>query len=162
MEHFDLETLSQRTGISPVKLEHCISEGYGTRDWLTSEYMDAHPGMLDQIAGVHVTLASLMLDIGSSTDAIRWMMRAITGYYTPGRNPLGLPTIAAAINGKSTAFVQVADSSHVRWKIGTNDTGWFRFAPDKSADPDHEPSIVVALNVARVRDLVRGESSSTR
>jgi hypothetical protein len=157
MQHFDIETLSRQTGISPVKLEYCRSHKLGERDWFFTQ--NSSSDTIDEIAAVHLILAANLLDLGCKIDAIRWILRAIAGFTLPQKNPLHVPCIGTAIQSKLRASVQFADGTHVRWKIGTDDTGWYKYAPTVAADPDHDPIMVVAFDVARVRDLVQGPTA---
>lgn len=157
MQQFDLQSLSRRSGISPVKLEYCRAHKLGERDWFFTQNSDSDA--IDEIAAVHLILAANLLDLGCKVDAIKWIMRAMAGFTLPENNPLHVPFIGTAIQSKSRATVQFADGTHVRWKIGTDDTGWYKYAPTVAADPDHEPNMVVAFDVARIRDLVKGPTA---
>lgn len=159
MQRFDVQTLSRRTGISPVKLEYCRAHKLGERDWFFTQ--NSTSDAIDEIAAVHLILAANLLDLGCKVDAIRWVLRAIASFTLPAQNPLRVPFIGLAIESKSRASVQFADGTHVRWKIGTDDTGWYKYAPTVAADPDHEPVMVVAFDVASIRDLVQGPTAQS-
>ena len=153
MQLLNVNTLSQRTGIAATKLIYCIENGMTERDWLLPEH---DTQMLDIIAAVHVVCGALLIDSGCSPLAAKLLMKAIAGFQRQRRNPLNLPPIAEAINGTDAAVVQVADGTHVRWRIGIRDSGWFRFTPKKESEPDHVPTLVIAMDVARIRDMIRG------
>lgn len=155
MLSFDLNSLSQRTGISASKLQFCIDNVVTDRDWMISEAPVNRQGPLDFIAAVHVTCSALLIDGGCSPMAVHTFMRAIAFQQRPRRNPLNLPLISDAITGTERAIVHIADGTHVRWLIGIQDSRWHRFTPNKRSEPDHEPTVVVALNIGRVRDLIR-------
>lgn len=158
MQHIDLNTVSRRTGIAVSKLQFCIDDGISDRDWLIPEYGTPPTGMLDLIAAVHVACGAKLIDSGYSPLTAKILMKAIAGFQRQRPNPLNLPIIADAINGHERAVVQISDGTHVRWQIGVRDTSWFRFTPTRQSEPDYLPTIILAVDVARIRDLIRGDS----
>lgn len=159
MEHFDLTTLSRRTGISLAKLEYGLSQKWYERDWLLPENPPAD--LIDDVEGVYLTMATHLLDSGCSGEAIRWLMNAIANFYLPDRNSLHLPLMADAISSRQRASVQLADGTHVRWKIGNDDTGWCRYSPTVLPEAEYQPCMIIAFDVARIRNLVRGVRTSS-
>lgn len=160
MEHLELKQLSERTGVSEAKLQFCIDNNLAWRDWLMHEFFDLYPHLLDVTAGIYATLAARFTELGITIDGVRWLMKGITAFHPRKRNPLGLPILADVIAGTMPAFVQIGDGEFVKWKLNHRDDGWYRFHPTVERAELAEPLVVVAIDVAKIRDSVKGHSSS--
>jgi len=155
MEILNLNQLSQRTGVSEEKLRRAIDSGLTWRSWFLTELADSQPDQIDTIAGVYAVLAALLSDIGSTPEGVRQQMKAITALRRRERNPLNLPLLADAITSNVSAVVQIGDGTHVKWRLHEKTVDWRRL-PTMEPTPDYQPLVVVAIDVARVRDMVRG------
>lgn len=158
MERIDLQELSRRTGVSEAKLQFCLDNDLTWRDWLMPEFADYYPNLVDMTTGIYATLAARLSEIGCTIDGIKWLMKGITTVLPQRRNPLNLPILADVITGSMPAFVQVGDGRLVKWMINHRSEGWFKFHPTVERDDNADPEVVVAINVAQIRDAVRRSS----
>ncbi len=156
MERLDLHNLSHRTDISQPDLEQVVSQQlYPDRTWYCAEGLGN--GQFDEITCILIAMAASLLDAGLRPEAVSQVMLALAGIPKPGRNSLRLPIIAHAVTEAANAVVQVSERRCVRWKLGTSDSGWIRCGrPQPVVEVNHEPRVVVAINVAHISELVRG------
>lgn len=160
MERIDLQELSRRTGVSEVKLQFCIDNDLTWRDWLMPEFADYFPNLVDLTTGIYATLAARLSETGFRVDGLQWLMKGITAVLPQRRNPLNLPILADVICGTMPAYVQIGDGRQVKWMINHRSEGWFKFHPSVERDEDAELLVVVAIDVAKIRDSVKGHTSS--
>lgn len=160
MERLNLQNLSRRTGISQPDLEQVVSQQlYPDRTWYCAEGLGN--GQFEEITCILIAMAASLLDAGLRPEAVSQVMKALAEIPKPGRNSLRLPILAHAVTEAANAVVQVSERRCVRWKLGTSDSGWIRCGkPQLVAEFDHEPKVVVAIDVAHIGELVRGGPSA--
>jgi hypothetical protein len=155
MEYSNLSELSKRTGIAQEQLQYCLDHEM-IPDWLVSD--ETPEGQLDYVAAILVAGAAFLLQAGCWPETVKRFLHAASRVYPirERRRPL-FPFVVEAIRGKQRSMIQMADSSHVRCKVGTTDSGWVAIGgKTHERDLDFEPRAMIALDIAMVRDLVRG------
>jgi len=101
--------------------------------------------------------AHFLLDAGCAEAAIPNLLLLICHVQKLGRNPLKLPIAADVVTTNANAVVQIADASHVRWRIGSVNTPWTKVVGSRRRiEPDYAPRVVVAIDLGAMRDTVRG------
>lgn len=155
MESLDLHNLSHRTGLSQPDLEQVVNQQlYPDRTWYCAEGLGK--GQFDEVTCILIAMGASLLDAGLRPEAVSQVMKAVAGIPMPGRNSLRLPILAHAVTEAANAVVQVSERRLVRWKLGTSDSGWIRCGkPQLVAELDHEPKVVVAIDVVHISELVR-------
>ncbi|MBN8625968.1 MAG: hypothetical protein J0M17_10800 [Planctomycetes bacterium] len=106
-------------------------------------------------------MSAKLIEIGCTLEGVKNLMKGVTAFHRRERNALNLPLLAEAITGNLPAIVQIADGTHVKFRLNERTISWHRFVPSMAPDEQYEPLIVVAIDVAKVRDIVRGVETST-
>jgi hypothetical protein len=153
----DLQALCQRTGISKRRLRYCLDHNLVPGLVNVARDERGRPRRFAEDVGFAIVCAAVLLDLGLPHGRIRAFMEGMLQIKWKDSQDL---VLLAVLERPFAAFAELGDGINVRIVVADPDNRSPWVAPGNPAPlaADYEPSVVVRLNIGKIRDQVFGSA----